>query len=258
MAGSDSALSSGFMNAITGNKLAIARLYEFAKAENIEIYPITGMGSAIFRGGLSPQRIDRFVQEFAGVRTVTVQSAFRYNYPLATVNAAIAQLKEQLPKAKPLEISTDEQAILIGVAEKSAEYYRHTLDNLIIDMQPIFKAFPKRRDRRQHVGVLRYSREVDGIALPRAINFSGSFYAIGVPAEFIGFGRALASLNAEELGVFVRHYPNMKKDFIELAAYINMDALAVLAAQIVKFKDGASVAVTAMIDRQAQLRHFLG
>lgn len=296
LAGSDSALSSGFMNAITGNKLAIARLYEFAKAENIDIYPITGMGSAIFRGGLSPHRIERFTQEFAGVRTVTVQSAFRYDYPLADVKSAIDQLNERLPTAKPLEIAADEQATLIRVAEKSAEFYRNTLDNLIIDMQPIFKAFPKRRDRRQHVGVLGYSREVDGLALPRAINFSGSFYSIGVPPEFIGFGRALASLDADELGVFVRHYPNMKKDFTELAAYINLDALAILATgnpawnevkqdieilqrvlkfeikpqtkeqemhhqlaqQIVQIKDGASVAVTALIDRQAQLRHFLG
>lgn len=296
LAGSDSALSSGFMNAITGNKLAIARLYEFAKAENIDIYPITGMGSAIFRGGLAPNRIERFVQEFAGVRTVTVQSAFRYDYPLATVQQAIQQLKTTLPHVKPLEISANEQAILINVAKKSAEFYHHTLDNLILDMQPIFKAFPKRRDRRQHVGVLGYSREVDGLALPRAINFSGSFYAIGVPPEFIGFGRALASLNARELGVFVRHYPNMKKDFTELAAYLNLDSLAILAAnnpvwndvkkdietlqnilafeikpqtqeqelhyqlaqQIVNIKDGASVAVTALINKQAQLRHFLG
>ncbi|KAI3473470.1 hypothetical protein Pfo_031667 [Paulownia fortunei] len=66
--GSDSALTAGFMSSITGNKLAIARLHEFAEQENIEIYPISGTGSAIFRGGLSPRRIDRYVKEFPGVR----------------------------------------------------------------------------------------------------------------------------------------------------------------------------------------------
>ncbi|NVY96940.1 phosphoenolpyruvate carboxylase [Lactobacillus sp. DCY120] len=296
LASSDSALSSGFMNSITGNKLAIARLYEFSQQENIPVYPITGMGSAIFRGGLSPRRIDRFVQEFSGVRTVTAQSAFRYDYPLAEVQTAIKQLKEQLPAAQPLVIEADDQETLIAIAEKSAQFYRQTLDQLIPDMQAIFQAFPKRRDRRQHVGVLGYSREVDGQALPRAINFTGSFYAIGVPPEFIGFGRALASLSALELGVFVRHYPHLKADFTELAAYVNLDSLAILAAtnpawnevktdiltlqqilgfdlgpqtkeqelhhqltqQIVQIKDGASVAITALIDRQAQLRHFLG
>ena len=163
-------------------------------------------------------------------------------------------------------------------------------------MQPIFKAFPKRRDRRQHVGVLGYSRSVDGIELPRAINFTGSFYSIGIPPEFIGFGRALANLNADHLSVFVRNYPSMKKDFRELAGYINLDALEILktqspawseveqdimtlkaifnleigphnreqqqhaeiALQVVQIKDGAPVATTALINRMAQLRHFLG
>lgn len=296
LAGSDSALSSGFMNAIIGNKLAIARLYEFAEATHMPVYPIVGMGSAIFRGGLSPRRIDRFVKEFAGVRTVTVQSAFRYDYPLPEVQAAIAQLKQQLPKATPLNINAADQAVMIAVAEQSARYYRQTLDQLIPDMQPLFKAFPKRRDRRQHIGVLGYGRAVDGQALPRAINFTGSFYAIGVPPEFIGFGRALAALPAQSLGVLVRHYPDMQQDFAELARYVNLDSLAILAAsnpawheveadiqrlqeifgfelapktpaqqlhhqlaqQITQIKAGASVAVTALMDRQAQLRHFLG
>lgn len=296
LAGSDSALTAGFMSSITGNKLAIARLHEFAREENIEIYPISGTGSAIFRGGLSPHRIDRYVKEFPGVRTATVQSAFRYDFPIADVQKAIAELKEKLPTAEPLKISADDQKILAEVAEESAEFYAHTLDQLVPDMQPIFKAFPKRRDRRQHVGVLGYSRSVDGIELPRAINFTGAFYSIGVPPEFIGFGRALENLNADHLSAFVRNYPSMKDDFRELARFVNLDALAILktqspawadverdimivkdifnleigpqtreeqqhaeiALQVVQIKEGAPIAITALINRMAQLRHFLG
>ncbi|CAM3094344.1 phosphoenolpyruvate carboxylase [Leuconostoc rapi] len=296
LAGSDSALTAGFMSSITGNKLAIARLHEFAQEENIDIYPISGTGSAIFRGGLSPRRIDRYLKEFPGVRTATVQSAFRYDFPLEEVQQAITELKEKLPVATPLKISNDDQKILAEIAEESALFYAHTLDQLVPDMQPIFKAFPKRRDRRQHVGVLGYSRSVDGIELPRAINFTGSFYSIGVPPEFIGFGRALAHLNADHLSVFVRNYPSMKQDFRELAAYVNLDALQILktqspawadveedimtlknifdleigpktreqqqhaaiALQVVQIKEGAPIATTALINRMAQLRHFLG
>lgn len=94
LAGSDSALTAGFMSSITGNKLAIARLHEFAEEENIEIFPISRTGSAIFRGGLSPHRIDRYVTEFPGVRTATVQSAFRYDFPIEEVQKGIAELKE--------------------------------------------------------------------------------------------------------------------------------------------------------------------
>lgn len=296
LAGSDSALTAGFMSSITGNKLAIARLHEFAEEENIEIFPISGTGSAIFRGGLSPHRIDRYVTEFPGVRTATVQSAFRYDFPIEEVQKGIAELKEKLPVAEPLKISLDDQKILTEIAEESAKFYSNTLDNLVPSMQAIFKAFPKRRDRRQHVGVLGYSRSVDGIELPRAINFTGSFYSVGVPPEFIGFGRALKHLDADHLSVFVRSYPSMSKDFNELARFVNMDALQILktqnsawaeveedilimqrifkfeigpqtreeqqhaeiALQVVQFKDGAPVAITALINRMAQLRHFLG
>lgn len=166
----------------------------------------------------------------------------------------------------------------------------------MVDVQPIFKAFPKRRDRRQHVGVLGYSRSVDNVELPRAINFTGAFYSIGLPPEFIGFGRALASLNADQLAVLKHYYPSMQEDFTELAHYVNLDALAILktqspawaevaedidiikdafnlkigpetleqeqhasiALQVVQMKEGAPIAITALINRMAQLRHFLG
>ncbi|MDR3242009.1 MAG: phosphoenolpyruvate carboxylase [Lactobacillaceae bacterium] len=296
LAGSDSALSSGFMSSIIGNKLAIAGLYVFSDAEKMPIFPIVGMGSAIFRGGLSPRRIERFAQEFSGVRTVTVQSAFRYDFPLEEVRDAIAKLNDVLPEAEPITFTSEAKETLVTIAEKSAEIYRTTLDELVMDMQPVFKAFPKRRDRRQHVGVLGYSREVDGIALPRAITFTGAFYSIGVPPEFIGFGRSLKSLTHAELATLVQSYPNMERDFTELAQFISLNALAKLEAQnaawgkvredieilaeifnltigpqtkeerqhaeladqLVDDLEGAPVALTAMIERQAQLRHFLG
>jgi phosphoenolpyruvate carboxylase len=296
LAGSDSALSSGFMSSIIGNKLAIARLHEFAKKEQIPVFPILGMGSAIFRGGLSPSRIDRFAEEFSGVRTVTVQSAFRYDYPIQEVKRAICALKEKLPNAKPIELTSEEQSVLVRSAKKSDEIYRSTLDELIVDMQPVFKAFPKRRDRRQHVGKLGYSRGVDGISLPRAINFTGAFYSVGVPPEFIGFGRALHQLDAGELGVLTTNYPNMRNDFAELGGFVSLEALkklesnnpawsgvredielmaetlqfdigaktreqrkhARLANQLVDMLAGSSSDIKDIIEQQAKLRRFLG
>ncbi|WP_180373992.1 phosphoenolpyruvate carboxylase, partial [Oenococcus oeni] len=154
--------------------------------------------------------------------------------------------------------------------------------------------FPKRRDRRQHVGILGYSRQVDGYKMPRAITFTGSLYSVGVPPEFIGFGRALMSLNAEELAIFTRHYPNLKNDFTFLAHYISVDALECLIAKnpawleakkdiqdlqsILQFEIGPSnekeeehsrlasdlvkisdpTTRTLLIQKQAVLRNFLG
>ncbi|WP_439425509.1 phosphoenolpyruvate carboxylase [Oenococcus alcoholitolerans] len=228
LAGSDSALSNGFMNSIIGNKVALTKLAEFSDREQIPVFPIAGTGSTIFRGGLSPKRITRYLEEFPGLKTATIQSAFRYDYPLAEVKKAINDLRTGLQKSQAADISDEDKQILVNVAEKSANYYHHTIDQLIKDLQPVFDAFPKRRDRRQHVGILAYSRQVDGYKMPRAITFTGSLYSVGLPPEFIGFGRALVSLNAKELGVFVKHYPNLKKDFTELAGWINFDALKTL------------------------------
>ncbi len=231
LAGSDSALSNGFMNSIIGNKLALTRLAEFSDQVDLPVFPIAGTGSTIFRGGLSPRWIKRYLEEFPGLKTATVQSAFRYDYPTDQVKSAIKELRAGLQSSQPVSMTAAEQTILINVAEKSAHYYHETLDQLIVDLQPIFDAFPKRRDRRQHVGILGYSRQVDGYKMPRAITFTGSLYSIGVPPEFIGFGRALMSLNAKELAIFIQHYPNLKHDFTHLARYISQDALASLSAK---------------------------
>ncbi|MCV3297141.1 phosphoenolpyruvate carboxylase [Oenococcus kitaharae] len=294
LAGSDSALSNGFMNSIIGNKLALTRLADFSDEINLPVFPIAGTGSTIFRGGLSPLWIKRYLQEFPGLKTATVQSAFRYDYPTNQVQAAIKELRVGLQESKPLSMSGEEQQILIDVAKKSAVYYHETLDQLIVDLQPVFDAFPKRRDRRQHVGILGYSRQVDGYKMPRAITFTGSLYSVGVPPEFIGFGRALMNLDAKELAIFVRHYPNLKHDFVHLAKYISQDALntliqgnpawaevrqdiqdmqkilqfeigpsneneeehARLASDLVKISDATTR--TLLIEKQALLRRFLG
>ncbi len=152
LAGSDSALSNGFLNSIIGNKLALTRLAEFEEETKLPIYPIAGMGSTIFRGGLSPMMIDRYLEEFPGLKTATIQSAFRYDYPLDVVEPAIMKLRDGLQQSKFQIIDKDDQKILLDIAKKAAGEYHETLDPLINDLQPIFDSFPKRRDRHQHVG----------------------------------------------------------------------------------------------------------
>jgi phosphoenolpyruvate carboxylase len=229
LACSDSSLSSGLLAGLLGNKLAIARLYEFADASGIPVFPIAGSGSLLFRGGLSPASVERFITEFPGVRTATVQSSFRYDHPKSEVKAAIAKLERELPKAVPLKISADKQKRLVAIAEKSARAYKQTLSGLVSDMQTVFQAVPKRRDRRQHIGLLAYSRSMGGHTLPRAITFTSAFYSIGVPPEFIGLGRTLRQLKPADLDLLRSEYPNLKNDLEGAARYLNIDNLAALA-----------------------------
>jgi phosphoenolpyruvate carboxylase len=230
LACSDSALSSGFLASVLGNKLALAKLRDFNEASGIPIFPFMGAGSLPFRGGLSPDNLDRFMQEFPGVRTVTVQSAFRYDYPLEDVKAAIQRLETEMPKLELKQVSAADQDGLKAIAQKAAEFYKQTLTDIAPSMQPVFKSVPKRRDRRQHIGLVAYARNMGGQTLPRAITFTGAFYSTGLPPELIGSGRALKALKPDEIELLKAHYPNLANDFKAAGYYLNKDNLNKFAA----------------------------
>ncbi len=230
LAGSDSALSSGLLAGMIGNKLTLSRMYEFSEQSAIPIFPIIGNGCLLFRGGLTPLTLDRFLEEFPGVRTVMLQSSFRYDYPKDVVIAAIKRLSTDLAKTSPRLIPAEQQQQLIKVAERSATHYKATLNEIVGDVQPFFKAVPKRRDRRQHIGLLAYSRQMGEHKLPRAITFAAAFYSIGVPPELIGLGRTLRDLPADQLATLRAEYHNLVADFETVGGYLNRDNLATLAA----------------------------
>ena len=45
---------------------------------------------------------------------------------------------------------------------------------------------PRRRDRKLHVGLFGYSREVGEIELPRAITYTAALYSVGFPPTLMG------------------------------------------------------------------------
>jgi phosphoenolpyruvate carboxylase len=231
LACSDAALTSGFLATIIANKLGLARLYEFQARTGIPVFPIAGSGSLRFRGGLTPKTVERFLSELPGMRTVSIQSAFRYDFPLKDVKAAIAKLEAGLPKVQPLVIDQQEQKTLTAISRTAAKLYKLSLSEIVGDVQPVFKAVPKRRDRRQHIGLLAYSRNMSGQELPRAITFTAGFYSIGVPPEFIGSGRALKSLSESDLEILMANYPSLASDFFEAGKFLNKDNLKKLARQ---------------------------
>lgn len=231
LACSDSALTSGLLAGIIGNKIALSRLQEFSSKTGIATYPILGAGSLLFRGGLAPDTIDRFMQEFAGVRTVTVQSAFRYDYPEVIVKKAIFRLESELPKIKPHVIAKQDQNELIAIGKVAAKYYKQSLNDIVVDLNKVFEAVPKRRDRRQHIGLLAYSRTTGTQTLPRAITFTAGLYSIGVPPEFIGLGRALRDLTPKQIELLKQEYQNIASDFEKAGRFYNANNLAELANQ---------------------------
>ena len=229
LARSDPALISGFVANVLANKVALSEVYTFAKKSGVPAHPIIGAGGLVFRGGLNPARIKKFAEEYAGVRTATIQSAFRYDYSVSQAKKAIQYLHRALPKGKVQSVAHKDRAALLRVIKKFSATYQSTLARLINDLEPVFGAVPKRRERRQHIGLLAYGRRMGNSKLPRAISFTAALYSIGVPPEFIGLGRALDSLDVEERKIVLKYYRYFKDDVREAGRYINRDNIETLA-----------------------------
>lgn len=237
LARSDPAIVSGFLATVLANKLALSRVYEFAEQTKIPVFPISGVGSLPFRGGLSPKTVDEYVQEYAGMRTVSLQSAFRYDHPLEEVKSAVTKLEKHLPAMSFRNISPAHREKLITIGNRSSLLYQATLKNIIKDVARIFAAVPRRRERRQHIGLLAYGRIMNDVRLPRAITFTAGFYSLGVPPEFIGVGRCLIKLGASDARVLNEEYPELGRELERAGRYLNQDNLASLAKQHSAWKE---------------------
>ncbi|MFA5954638.1 MAG: phosphoenolpyruvate carboxylase [Patescibacteria group bacterium] len=228
LARSDPAMLSGLVANVLANKIALSELKHFENETGVAMYPIIGVGSLVFRGGFNPKNVHNFIKEYAGVRTVTMQSACRYDYPLDEVKKTVRVLEEKLPSTEAVLLSKTETKTLRTVIGKFEKVYQSTLVRVVKDMVPFFDSVPKRRERKLHIGFLAYKRKIGGNYLPRAISFTSAFYSLGVPPEFIGLGQALKALSIKERELVFRHYINLEKDIAEAGKYVNKDNLKIL------------------------------
>lgn len=226
---SDPALVSGLLATVLANKVALSQTYRFSKKTNIPVFPISGVGSLPFRGGLAPSTVSDYVKEYPGMRTVTVQSSFRYDNPKDEVKKAISKLEKELPKTQPAIIDETIEQELVEIGKKAERIYQKTLTQIAPDLGTTFAAVPKRRERRQHVGLLAYGRKLGEQKMPRAITFTAGFYSLGVPPELIGTGRATSELTPGELNTVMGNYKMIKKDLEKAIRYLNEDNLNQLA-----------------------------
>lgn len=80
LARSDPALNAGVVPTVVAIKIALSKFRKLEEKLKIKIYPIIGAAALPFRGGISPDSVKEFMNEYKGVRTITIQSAFRYDY----------------------------------------------------------------------------------------------------------------------------------------------------------------------------------
>jgi phosphoenolpyruvate carboxylase len=216
LARSDPAVNYGQIGAIILNKIALWRLHLLALDTGVAIYPIIGAGSAPFRGNLRPDTVQRVAEEYKGAYTFTIQSAFKYDYPLTEAAQAI-QFLEQREIVPATQIDEIKGIDLLN--RYSAEY-----NNQIMTLAPIINRIsghiPSRRKRKLHVGLFGYSRSAGGVTLPRAITFTAALYSIGIPPEILGIN----ALTHDDVTFLQDNYVNFTADMADSVRYLDPDS----------------------------------
>ena len=223
---SDPAMNAGIAPAVIAVKVGMSNLAKLSEKTGVNFHPMIGVGSLPFRGGLSPDNVEKFMKEYAGMRTVTIQSGFRYDYPKEKVVKSIAWLNKNM-RAKPAIYDEETSEGAEKLIKAMVPLYQKTIEGIADDINALSVFVPERRERKQHIGLFGYSRSVGKNKLPRAIKFTGALYSIGIPPEIIGTGRGIR--DARKLGLLdtlERIYSNIREDLIAAGNYLNKENLA--------------------------------
>lgn len=226
IARSDPALNAGFVPAVLASRLALREIARLEKETGIPMYPIIGSGSLPFRGGINPENIEKVLPQYEGVRTISIQSAFRYDYPQEDVRKALKFIEEELPKKKAPIFDDAAFEALKDLIQSFKAFYHPTLEAFAPTINAMAKHVPSRRERVQHVGLFGYNRGVGEIKLPRAITFTAACYSLGIPPEFIGTGRGLKQAKEQgKLALLEEHFFTMRSELKHAGKYLNMENL---------------------------------
>lgn len=227
VARSDPALNSGLVPTILAIKIALSHYKKFSHETGIALYPIIGSASLPFRGGLTPSTVDNFIDEYQGIKTALLQSAFRYDFDKEKAVSAVARLKERLPLGIPNRVTLTEEKELQEMISYFESYYRSTIEEIAPIINKTASFLPRRRERVLHIGLFGYSRGVGKVTLPRAIGFTGALYSIGVPPEFIGTGRGIKkAIRDGKKELLEKFYINIKRDLLRAGAFLDKDILS--------------------------------
>ncbi|MDA4116727.1 MAG: phosphoenolpyruvate carboxylase [Thaumarchaeota archaeon] len=233
IARSDPALNYGLITAVLLSKVALAKMARVEKKTGVKLHAIVGVGTMPFRGHLNPVNIDNFLHEYTGLTTVTIQSAFRYDYPSDVVEKAIAKLNEALPNGETPMMEKEQEVTIGNVKDKLIPVFQSRVEVLARLINYIASFIPTRRARKLHIGLFGYSRSVKGVTMPRAIPFAAAFYSIGVPPEFIG-AQGLRLLKDQELDTVKEWYKGMQFDYRTAGSLVSWETMNLLVDQYEK------------------------
>ncbi len=222
LARSDPAMTYSSIATVIAIKMALEEIYYIQEEEGIPIYPILGCGTAPFRGNFSPYTYQFIINNYPSVATFTIQSAFKYDFPIRDVQRAIENINITPVKAPEFLDSKDK---LLEIIEKVSTEYKEQLLNIAPLVNELSIFVPRRRSRKIHVGLFGYSRQAEeGITLPRVISFCAVMYSIGIPPDILG----LSALEKEDMKYVRSAFPRFDEKMSEILSLWNEEAMELL------------------------------
>ncbi len=238
LARSDPAMNSGLVPAVLAVRAALSTSHMLGEQLGFAVHPVLGTGSLPFRGSVNPQYTETFLAQYAGTRTYSIQSAFRYDYPLAQVRDALQMIRREAPLRQTPRMDPAEHRKLRELADLFLEVWKPTIEALAPLINHVAAFIPPRRERLLHIGLFGYSRGVGKVKLPRAIGFTCALYSLGIPPELLATGRGLkAAREAGALPLLEKHYPALREDLQHAGKYLNRENVRLLKEHYPVFAD---------------------
>lgn len=233
-------------------KTAIANCYKFETSSGVKVYPLFGGGALPFRGHITLENADNFLEEYRGVHTYTIQSGLRYDHGLEKTRALIKKM-ENAVKREPLDFDADQLKTMERMIFIFAKNYLFELSEIAEKVSTISDYMPDQRDRLLNVEEVAYYRELRNVEnilrlcpdkeVKRSIlgfaytafqkpvswvRFVASAYTCGLPPEFIGTGSALKEIGQvmgeEWIEAFLRDiYPSFEADVKFASKFLDED-----------------------------------
>ncbi|MFZ3062215.1 MAG: phosphoenolpyruvate carboxylase [Actinomycetota bacterium] len=248
---SDSALSYGLVPSVLSVKIGIAKGYEVQDKTGLQVAPILGGGTLPFRGHFTLENLENILREYPGAKTLTFQSAMRYDHGYDKTRKMRQILQEKLPNLKPLSFDGETYSKLLNIIGVFTKHYLQSLSRLVEPIGKISDLIPNHRDRLTRKGEVGYARDLphpermaenlsdktlaeelttfkpqQTVALPRAISYTAAWYSIGLPPEIIGTGRGINEVvqryGKDTLEFLLEVYPSLKADLSFAARFADL------------------------------------
>ncbi|ABL87432.1 Phosphoenolpyruvate carboxylase [Pyrobaculum islandicum DSM 4184] len=208
---SDSAVRHGHLASALAIVATLSKMRSVEKSLGIKIYPILGMGSPPFRGGINNPSLSHLETiQYVGYYTVTVQSAVRYD----TSYDEYIKVRETILNACCLPSREINLPELEEIITKASSTYKSVVVKFADRIVQMARLIPGTRDR---ISWTVYGRNITAedrvVNMPRAIVYTSAWYAMGLPPTFLDAPTVVELAKSDKLDLVLKALPSLRREW---------------------------------------------